>query len=159
MTRWLSDQEQRAWRGLMDLHAELWSAVARDLQANSGLSQGDYAILACLSEAPGRRQRVTELAQTIRWERSRLSHQLSRMEKRGLVVRTECPEDARGAFAEITPDGLTVITAAAPEHVASVRRHLFDALTPEQVEALAEISAAVLDGLRQSSSAGMNGST
>ncbi|GAB2837490.1 MarR family transcriptional regulator [Actinocorallia aurea] len=143
----------------MDMHAELWASVARDLQTRSGLSQGDYAILASLSEAPDHRQRVTELARAIQWERSRLSHQLSRMEKRGLIVRAECPEDARGAFAEITPQGLAVITAAAPEHVESVRRHLFDALTPEQVEALAGVSEAVLAGLRQSSSAGMNGST
>ncbi|MDX6741301.1 MarR family winged helix-turn-helix transcriptional regulator [Actinocorallia sp. A-T 12471] len=159
MTRWLSDQEQRAWRGLLELHAEVWTAVARDLQANAGLSLGDYAVLASLSEAPEHRQRVTELARAIQWERSRLSHQLSRMDKRGLVVRRECPEDARGAFAEITARGLEVIAAAAPEHVASVRRHMFDALTPEQVEALAGISASVVERLRQSSSEGMNGST
>ncbi|MCD0449567.1 MarR family winged helix-turn-helix transcriptional regulator [Actinocorallia sp. API 0066] len=176
MTRWLSDLEQHAWRGLMQMHAEVWAAVTRDLQADSGLSAGDYAVLVPLSEQDDHRLRVTELARAMRWERSRLSHQLSRMEKRGLIVRRECPEDARGAFAEITEHGRTVITTAAPHHVASVRRHFFDALTPERVAQLSAISDAVLAGLGgpdgpdgpggseaepcpQSSSDGMNGST
>lgn len=154
MTRWLSDQEQRLWRDFLRMHADLQVAVGRDLQTSSGLSHGDFEVLVHLTDTPEHRMRVTELAQAMRWERSRLSHQLSRMEKRGLVVRRECPEDARGAFVVLTPEGLAAIEAAAPAHVETVRRVLFDALTPAQLQGLSGICASVLAGLDQSGSSG-----
>ncbi|WP_106400405.1 MarR family winged helix-turn-helix transcriptional regulator [Actinocorallia populi] len=146
MTRWLSDREQRLWRDFLRMHTELWAVVGRDLQTGSGLSPGDFEVLVHLTDSAEHRLRVTELARAMRWERSRLSHQLARMEKRGLIVRQECPEDARGAFAVLTPEGLGAIESAAPAHVESVRRVLFDVLTPQQLDALADICASVLTG-------------
>ena len=161
MTRWLSDQEQRLWRDFLRVHIDLQAAIGRDLQVSSGLAAGEFQVLVHLSEAPERRLRVTELAHSMRWERSRLSHQLSRMEKRGLIIRRECPEDARGAFAELTPRGADAIEAAAPAHVETVRRVLFDTLTQDQLRSLGEICATVLAGLDQGASGapGVSGSS
>ena len=147
MTKWLSDGEQRLWRDFLRMHNDLWAAVGRDLQTRSGLSPGDFEVLVHLTDSAGHRLRVTELAQTMRWERSRLSHQLTRMEKRGLIARRDCPEDARGAFVELTPEGLSAVEGAAPSHVETVRGVLFDVLTPQQLESLADVCATVLAGL------------
>ncbi|GAA0969089.1 MarR family winged helix-turn-helix transcriptional regulator [Actinocorallia libanotica] len=144
MTRWLSDEEQRLWRDFLRMHTDLWAVVGRDLQSGSGLSPGDFEVLVHLTDSAGHRLRVTELARAMRWERSRLSHQLSRMEKRGLILRQECPEDARGAFVVLTPEGLGAIESAAPSHVETVRRVLFDVLAPHQLDALADVCATVL---------------
>lgn len=147
MTRWLSAGEQRLWRDFLRMHTELWAAVGRDLQSRSGLSPGDFEVLVHLTDTAGHRLRVTELARAMRWERSRLSHQLARMERRGLVARRGCPEDARGAFVVLTPEGLDAIESAAPAHVETVRRVLFDVLTPRQLAELSGICSAVLAGL------------
>jgi DNA-binding MarR family transcriptional regulator len=144
---WLTADEQRAWRGFLLMGAKLQARLNRELQRRSGLSDADYEVLVNLSEAPGGRLRAFELCGAMHWEKSRLSHHLSRMEARGLVVREGCRTDARGAFVSLTGQGRAAIEAAAPEHVAQVRRLFFDALTPEQVEALTTISEAVLDRL------------
>jgi DNA-binding MarR family transcriptional regulator len=142
-TQWLSDDEQRAWRAYRRMVLLVDAEVARELARDSGLSMPDYQVLSALSEAADRRRRLSELATRMQWSPSRLSHQVSRMEQRGLVIRAGCQDDARGAFVVLTTEGLDAIVAAAPDHVASVRRHLIDLLTPEQVRAVAEIGETV----------------
>lgn len=147
MTRWLSTEEQRAWRGYLDMHAQLTARLNRQLQADAGLSLADFDVLVQLTDRRDPRLRVGELAEALQWEKSRLSHQLARMHKRGLVRREECPDDARGAVIVLTPQGKTAIEQAAPAHVATVRELVFDQLSAEEVTTLARISQRVLDRL------------
>ncbi len=142
--RWLSDDEQRAWRAWMRMVLLVEAGVARDLTRDSGLSMPDYHVLAAVSEASDGRRRLSELANSMLWSASRLSHHVSRMEQRGLVERAECSEDARGAFVVITAKGLQAIQDAAPRHVESVRAFLIDALTPAQLATLTEIGETVI---------------
>lgn len=142
--RWLTAEQMRAWRGYLGLVRRLDDRLGRDLQEQSGLSLADYEILVRLSEAPQRRLRMTELAQAAMVSKSRLSHQLTRMELRRLVCREECPSDGRGTLAVLTDHGYDVLVAAVPGHVASVHEHLLDRLTDEQVRALGDLSVAVL---------------
>lgn len=146
--RWLDEREQRAWRGLMDLQAQLGAHLRRSLLRDSGLSDADYEVLVHLSEAPDERLRIFQLVRGLQWEKSRLSHQLRRMEQRGLLQRSECPTDGRGAFVSLTPEGRAAIVAAAPRHVEEVRRHFVDLLAPEQLDTMADIAAAVLESLQ-----------
>ena len=127
------------------MHAQLSAHVRRSLGQCVGMSDADYAVLVHLSESPEGKLRVFELVRALQWEKSRLSHQLRRMEQRELLERTECPTDGRGAFVALTPTGRDAIEAAAPLHVEEVRRHFIDRLSPEQLESLLEISRAVLD--------------
>ncbi|MBU6244013.1 MAG: MarR family transcriptional regulator [Actinomycetales bacterium] len=120
----------------------------RDLLADHGLSGADYEILVRLSESPDRRVRMSELAELTLASRSRLSHQIDRMEQAGLVRRESCAEDRRGAFAALTDTGWQALVAAAPDHVASVRRHLVDVLSPEEFEALGQACRKVSERLR-----------
>jgi len=144
--RWLDEREARAWRGYNRMRVELTARLNRELMA-SGLSGADYEVLVNLSEVPGERLRVLELGAAMRWEKSRLSHHLTRMAARGLVEREECPTDARGSFVVLTEAGRQAIESAAPAHVESVRRYVVDALTVGQLDALAEISDTVLGRL------------
>ncbi len=144
-TRWLSSDEQHCWRSFLRACGSLFSAIDGQLVRDSGLPHGYYEILAHLSEAPDRRLRMSELARVSTFSKSRLSHAIARLEERGWVIRRDCPTDRRGQFAELTEAGLTAITAAAPGHVEQVRRALFDALTPQQVAQLDEISAAIAE--------------
>src|SRR5580704_19590095 len=98
MSRWLTEDEQRAWRGLLQMTSQLNARMNRQLQDDYGVSLADYDVLVALSEAPEGRLRVFEIAGALAWEQSRVSHQLARMQRRGLVAREECPTDARGAF-------------------------------------------------------------
>jgi DNA-binding MarR family transcriptional regulator len=141
---WLDPQEARAWRGYTRMRVQLQARLDRDLGRHSGLSDPDYGILVHLSEAPDGRLRPYQLAEALQWEKSRLSHQLTRMARRGLVVREECPTDARGAFVVLTSAGRDAIEAAAPAHVEDVRRYLIDVLDPRQLAALADIAETVL---------------
>ncbi len=143
--RWLNEDETRAWRGFLRLHQVLRAELERELTRDAGLSLADYEVLVALSEAEGRRLRMWALASILQWSRSRLSHQVSRMQDRGLLRREDCLTDARGAFATLTSAGLAAIEAAAPGHLEGVRRHLLDRLSPDQVRAMAEISEAVLE--------------
>ncbi len=145
---WLDREEAEAWRGWIVMTQLLQAQLARDLQSDSGLSDADYTVLVRLSESPDERVRMTELATSLDWSKSRLSHQVARMEARGLVQRQECPSDARGAFAVLTPLGRAEIHSAAPAHVASVRRHFIDLLDREQLAGLTAIADRVLDHLR-----------
>jgi DNA-binding MarR family transcriptional regulator len=141
---WLDEREAHVWRTFRQMNAELLAHLGRRLVADSGLSEGDYGVLVHLSEAPEGRLRAFELVAALQWEKSRLSHHLRRMEGRGLVERHDCTSDARGAHVQITDLGRSAIGAAAPQHVADVRRYFIDALTPEQQDMLSEISETVL---------------
>lgn len=147
--RWLNAHEQRAWRGYLDMHARLTARLHRQLHADSGLSLSDFDVLVQLTDRPEERARVLELAQSLQWEKSRLSHHLARMQQRGLVTREHCPDDARGAFVVLTAAGRAAIEQAAPPHVETVRDLLFDQLDEEQVESLRSITEQVLGRLEQ----------
>jgi DNA-binding MarR family transcriptional regulator len=147
MNRWLTEEEQRAWRGLLRMTSQLNARMNRQLMQDYGVSLADYDVLVVLSEAPQGRLRVFEVADALAWEQSRVSHQLARMQRRGLVAREGCASDARGAFAVLTEAGRAAIERAAPAHVETVRQLVFDGLTPEQLTALTEITARVLDRL------------
>ncbi len=148
MSRWLTEDEQRAWRGLLRMNAQLNARMNRQLQDDYGISLADYDVLVVLSEAPQGRQRVFELADALACELSRVSHQLARMQRRGLVAREECPTDARGAFAVLTEAGRAAIERAAPAHVEMVRQLVFDGLSRDQLAALTAVSSRVLDRLQ-----------
>lgn len=142
--RWLDETEQRAWRGFLHMTELLKAQLGRDLQKETGLSDADYSVLVHLSEIDGRRMRMSDLAGRLLWSKSRLSHQVARMEDRGLVRREECPTDARGSFAVLTDKGFKVIEHAAPFHVESVRRHLIDRLTRDDLLTLVRIADTVV---------------
>jgi DNA-binding MarR family transcriptional regulator len=146
-TRWLTGEEQRAWRAYLEATLLLFDALDRELQRDANMPHAYYEILVRLSEAHGRSLRMSELAERTRSSRSRLSHAVARLEERGWVVRRDCPDDRRGQVAELTDDGFAVLAAAAPKHVAAVREHLIDRLSPQQLSALAEIGDAVVAGL------------
>jgi len=139
----LDDREARAWRGFHRLRTELTAHLARQLARDSGLTEADYAVLVQVSEAPGRRLRSRDLGRALRWDRSRLSHQVGRMERRGTLRRESCPSDARGFDVVLTDAGLEAIEAAAPIHLAAVRHCFVDILSPEQLDTLTEIANAV----------------
>jgi DNA-binding MarR family transcriptional regulator len=138
MTRWLSEREQELWRGWIAASMLLPDRLSRDLQEAHGLTGTDYQILVELSEAPERRMRMSELADRTMLSRSRLSHQVDRMARAGLVDREVCQQDGRGMFAVLTEQGWQTIERAAPDHVESVRRHLLDQLTPQEFEAFGQ---------------------
>jgi DNA-binding MarR family transcriptional regulator len=143
-TRWLDEHEQCAWRAYLRMQSRLTAALNRQLQAGAGLSLADYEVLVLLTDAPEGRLRPYEMQRTLEWEQSRLSHHLSRMQRRGLIRREECCDDGRGAYVMLTDAGRQAIGAAAPEHVNTVRRLFFDALSPEQVQALHRLATQVL---------------
>jgi DNA-binding MarR family transcriptional regulator len=145
---WLTPEEQQVWRAYLAMDKLLTRQLDRDLHS-FGLSINDYGILVVLSEAPEQRLRMTDLADATAQSRSRLSHQITRMEMSGLVRRESCPGDKRGLFAVLTSHGMATIQRVAPHHVKSVRRHFIDLLTEDQMSAMREGSAAVIDHLRQ----------
>lgn len=145
--RWLTAREQAVWRAYVDMTEKLTTRLNREMQQQSGISIAEYSVLVQLSEHVDARMRVLELARALGWEKSRLSHQLTRMQQRGLIERSNCSEDRRGAWIVLTDKGQESIIAAAPRHVESVRRYLFDELDADQVEALGRISRTVVDVL------------
>jgi DNA-binding MarR family transcriptional regulator len=148
MTRWLNEREQELWRGWIAASMLLPDRLSRDLQEQHGLTGTDYQILVELSESPERRMRMSTLADRTLLSRSRLSHQVDRMAKAGLVERQECEQDGRGMFAVLTDHGWQTIVKAAPDHVESVRRHLLDRLTREEFEAFGSACIKVAEALR-----------
>jgi DNA-binding MarR family transcriptional regulator len=146
-TRWLSEREQEIWRSFLSATLGLTDALARQLQRDAGMPHAYYEILVALSEAPDRTLRMSELAGIRNSSRSRLSHAIARLEEAGWVRRRGCPTDKRGSYAILTDKGFAALEAAAPGHVTEVRERLFDQLTPEQIEQLGEISAAIQRGL------------
>jgi DNA-binding MarR family transcriptional regulator len=145
--RWLNERELRAWRALQTMDLLLTAELARRLAAESGLSYQDYLVLVVLTEQPDRHLRAFELGDLLGWEKSRLSHHIKRMADRGLVKKVPCDEDRRGAFVTLTAKGRKAIVAAAPGHVAAVRRLFVDRVTPEQLDVIADAAEAVVAGL------------
>lgn len=141
---WLDETESRAWRGYRRMHALLDLQIARDLNADSTLSDTDYDVLSNLSEAAGHRLRLTDLAALMLWSKSRLSHHVTRMQQRGLVTREDSPTDARAAVVLLTDAGWAAIRAAAPPHLESVRRNFVDLLTRKELTALGDIAEKVV---------------
>ncbi|GGT04078.1 MarR family winged helix-turn-helix transcriptional regulator [Streptomyces chromofuscus] len=129
------------------MHDLLVNQAGRSLQSEFGLSATDYSVLAELTRAPDDRLRVMELAKVLGWEKSRTSHHLSRMVKRGVITREDCIDDGRGAYVAVTAAGRAAIEAAAPRHVEDVRRLFLDHLTPGQIVLLAEITDTVIEKL------------
>jgi DNA-binding MarR family transcriptional regulator len=147
MSQWLTEDEQRAWRGLLQMTSRLDSRLNRELQQASGLSLADYDVLVLLTEAPDGRLRMFQLMEDLQWEQSRLSHHIARMQRRGLVAREDCTTDKRGAFVVLTHAGRDAIEKAAPGHVDLVRRMVFDGLSAEQVVTLEAFVTRVLSRL------------
>ncbi|MFE7644253.1 MarR family winged helix-turn-helix transcriptional regulator [Streptomyces phaeoluteigriseus] len=150
--RWLTPEEQGAWRAFVRLHERLGGRLARMLQTESGLSVADFAVLVQLTDVPAGRQRFLDLARALEWEKSRMSHHIARMAKRGLVVRDECVEDGRGAFVVITDAGREAIEGAAPLHVEAVRDLFLDHVTPAELRTLAQVSERVVAKLDEDAS-------
>lgn len=146
-TRWLNADEQRAWRAYLEATMLLFDELDRQMQQDSGMPHAYYEILVRLSETEGRMMRMSELAIRTRSSRSRLSHAVARLEERGWVERRDCPTDRRGQVAHLSAEGLAVLAAAAPPHVATVRAHVIDRLAPDQLTQLAAIGDAILAGL------------
>lgn len=140
---WLSPREQEAWRGYRRMRGLLDLQLARDLARDSALSEPDYDVLSTLSER-SEPWRMSELAERLLWSPSRLTHQVGRMEGRGLVRREPCLDDARGSLLALTNTGRQVLQAAAPMHVRSVRHHFIDLLSQDEVDCLAHVTAKVL---------------
>lgn len=147
MTRWLSTEQQRHWRAYIAATELLQDRLSRELQTAHGLTLADYEILVRLSEAPDRQLRMSQLADVTLSSRSRLSHQIDRMEKADLVRREACESDRRGANAVLTEHGWEVLVAAAPTHVTGVREHFVDLLSDKEFAALGKALAVVADHL------------
>ncbi|MCX4819443.1 MarR family transcriptional regulator [Streptomyces sp. NBC_01142] len=146
-TRWLTDDEQCAWRTYLDVNRLLTYQMEKDLQP-FGLTNNDYEILVNLSESADRRMRMSDLAASTLQSKSRLSHQITRMENAGLVRRENCESDRRGLYAVLTEQGIETMQKVAPHHVASVRKHFIDMLSPEALADLRESLSPVAEHLR-----------
>ncbi|MFC4505718.1 MULTISPECIES: MarR family winged helix-turn-helix transcriptional regulator [Streptomyces] len=147
-TRWLTPEEQRAWRAYIAATLLVEDAIDRQLQREAGMPHLYYSILANLSDAPERRMRMTDLAESLKITRSRLTYAVTRLEKDGLLGREDCRWDKRGSVAVLTDEGMAVLERLAPGHVETVRATLLDRLTPEQVGQLEEIFTQVAHGFQ-----------
>ena len=145
---WLDDGEMRAWRNYVVGASMLADRLHRELQDRHGVSLADYEVLVRLSEQPGRRMRMSQLADEVASSKSRVSHQVARMEREGLLRRRECPEDGRGVFAELTDKGMALLETSAPTHVEGVREHMIDLLSREEQEVVAKVFERVITHLR-----------
>ncbi|MFF2850577.1 MarR family winged helix-turn-helix transcriptional regulator [Streptomyces sp. NPDC058001] len=146
-TPWLTEAEQCAWRTHLEVNRLLTHQLEKDLQP-FGLTMNDYEILVNLSESAELRMRMSDLASATMQSKSRLSHQITRMENAGLVRRENCESDRRGLYAVLTEDGLATMKRVAPHHVASVRRHFIDLISPEALEELHKSLSPIADHLR-----------
>ncbi len=147
-TRWLDADQQGAWRAWLAASRLLNDRLSRELAEQHGLTMVDYEILVRLSESSDRRMRMSELAEATLASRSRLSHQIDRMEKAGQVCRQDCPEDRRGSYAVLTDAGFALLVNAAPDHVDSVRRHLVDLLGSRDFAELGRVCDRVVEHLQ-----------
>jgi DNA-binding MarR family transcriptional regulator len=147
--RWLDEREAHVWQGYLKTQRELLGTLERQNIRDSGISGAEYAVLVPLSEAPDGLLRARELGSGLRWNRSRLSHQIRRMERRGFVTREECETDARGSMVRLTSEGRAAIEAAAPAHIENVCRYFVDLLSAEEMETLSKIFDRILAGLTE----------
>ncbi|GAA0603685.1 MarR family transcriptional regulator [Kribbella sandramycini] len=144
MTRWLTADEEQAWRAVRRFLTVLPSRLARDLN-QLGLSSADYEVLSTLSEQPDHRWGLRDFAVKMQWSRSRLSHHAGRMEARGLITREPDPADARGSIYHLTDAGLELLRQAAPGHLDSVRERFVDHLTPAELATLGRLAERIAD--------------
>ena len=140
--------EWDTWRSFRSMHRQIDLALERQLQRDADISAADYGVLVALLNASGKQLRARELGEELAWEKSRISHQVSRMEKRGLVERRECETDARGTWIGITPDGSRAVLGATREHATSLRKYFFDILSDDELVAIRMMSERVLDVLK-----------
>ncbi|WP_039922354.1 MarR family winged helix-turn-helix transcriptional regulator [Amycolatopsis decaplanina] len=147
--RWLSASEMVAWRSYIVATMRLRQRLHRELSERHDVTLADYEVLVCLSLQPDRRMRMTELASMLGSTKSRLSHQMVRLEAEGLIRRTRDPADKRGVVAEMTGSGTELLERAAPTHVEGVREHLIDLLSPEEQQVLGQAFGRVLDHLSE----------
>ena len=148
-TRWLTPGEMRAWINFVDCSTLLSDYLDQQLRRDAAMTHADYSLLARLSAAPDRTLGMSALAEQLKFTRSRLTRAVIRLEESGYVRRRDDPADRRGQLVALTHEGMELLTEAAPGHAAAVRRAVFDALSPEQVEQLATITATVITSLQQ----------
>jgi DNA-binding MarR family transcriptional regulator len=142
------DEDQRLmWKAYRDLYQGLSGVLEDQLLRDAGLSGSEYAVLVVLSHTPDGVLRARELGSELGWDRSRLSHLVGRMEKRGFVAREECSEDARGSMVRLTGAGRAAVDGVAPEHSEAIRRYFFDALSSDELETLAVVFDRLLENL------------
>jgi DNA-binding MarR family transcriptional regulator len=141
----VSEQDWQLWREFVTMHRHLARELDRQLQRDAGISQADFSVLAVLSESSEQRLRTGELAELLAWEKSRVSHQVTRMEARDLLERTECDTDGRGTWVGLTDEGRRVLREAAPDHASKIRDLFFDQLQQGEKAALGEASRRILD--------------
>jgi DNA-binding MarR family transcriptional regulator len=146
--RWLDERQQHVWQAYLHMNEHLFAALEEQLASDADLSGADYKVLHPLSQAPDGLLRAREICTEIGWDRSRLSHHVTRMEKRGLVTREECSEDARGLMVRLTDAGRKAIEDAAPNHADAVHRAFFDLISKKELETLAAVFDRVLDNLQ-----------
>jgi DNA-binding MarR family transcriptional regulator len=143
----VSAEEWEVWRSFYTMRRQLDLALERQLHDDADISAPDYEVLLTLFESPDKQLRARELGTLLGWEKSRLSHQVTRMERRGLVRRSDCDTDARGTWIEITPDGSRATLGAMRDHARSIRRFFFDVITEEEKRVLKDVSVRVLDAI------------
>jgi DNA-binding MarR family transcriptional regulator len=137
--RWLDDDEMRVWRGFVEVGGRLFPLLSSELKADADMTFEDYEVLVHLSEHPDRRLRMSDLSDKLLHSQSRVTQRVDRLVDRGWVVREKCPEDRRGTYAVLTPDGMAAIEAAAPGHVRAVRELLVDLVDPSEMASLADV--------------------
>jgi DNA-binding MarR family transcriptional regulator len=147
--RWLNNRQARLWQAYIHMNQYLYATLEEQLTRESGLSGADYKVLVPLSETPGGVLRARELCTEIAWDRSRLSHHINRMERRGLVIREDCADDARGLMVRLTKAGRKAIQAAAPNHAESVQQYFFDLVSNDELRTLTSVFDRVLENLKR----------
>jgi DNA-binding MarR family transcriptional regulator len=144
----LTDDQRRLWKAYRDVYQGLSSALQEQLVRDTTLSGSEYAVLVELSHAPGGVLRARDICAALGWDRSRLSHLVKRMERRSLVAREECADDARGSMVRLTDTGRTAVEGAAPEHSHAIRQYFFDVLSGEELKTLSVVFDRLLDNLK-----------
>jgi len=143
----LDERQRLMWKAYRDLYQELSTVMEDQLLRDAGLSGSEYAVLVELSHSPDGVLRARELGSELGWDRSRLSHLVGRMEKRRLVAREECEEDARGSMVRLTDAGRATVDGVAPEHSEAIRRYFFNALSDDELETFATVVDRLRDNL------------
>lgn len=142
--RWLDDEEQQLWRLMLAGFTKISRTIDDRLQAGCDISSSEFSVLVALSEAQDRTLRLRELCEELGWDRSRASHQVTRMKRRGLLTKKKCPGDARGVLVSLTDQGMAHLEEAVPDHVENVRRLIFDHLDADRADKISEFFTDVL---------------
>ncbi|MCG7300309.1 MULTISPECIES: MarR family winged helix-turn-helix transcriptional regulator [Brevibacterium] len=148
-TRWLDETQQRFWRAMLQGQSLLQTVLDRELRELAGIALADYEVLVIVSESPGHTRRMAEIAEEVGVSRSRLSHTVARLEKRGILKRTSTRGDGRGVNCSMTDEGWELMQKIAPIHVEGVREHLIDLMSPEETQVLADVFTRAAEHLRK----------